>query len=288
MRVDFISAGLISLAVISCSENTGNPVLPTSSTLSSSSQPSQSSSSITSSNLSSSSAQNLATVLMDASQVDEYGFAGSAVLAPDADFGSGGSSEVLSPTGTHLGGCAVGASSCTAQWNIGTSLGDGSVSSTLKISDFIPSSKSGWGWSSAGWVLIPKPSGKPAGTQTWLDLAGPIGLKTGQTLVLDLQYSAGEKLILEMGSDEVKAATAGGLSAPPRYSITGTGARTTLKIPLTSIKPDSWSSVKSYDPSKYTNLKLLRIVAASSQGQSFPSVEASKSPALKIYKVSVE
>jgi hypothetical protein len=281
--------------LIGCSDTSTSPSNPnTSSGTALSSSPL--SSTLSSATVMSSSSGNLGTssiasagnVLFDGSLVDEYGLVGKGVIAPDADGTNGGTSTVLGSGNTILGPCPSDKSDCIPEWNIGSALNEGAVSSSLSIKAWVPSSAKAWGWASAGWMFLPNTPTQPASGQTWIDVASPMGLTPTSTLVLDLSYTAGSTLTIELKSSETTAATADGASAPPRYKYIGKGSREVIRIPVTSIKPDSWSAVKSYDATKYNALLLSRIVAAGATGQTFPSAEASKITELKVWSIKAE
>jgi hypothetical protein len=211
-----------------------------------------------------------------ASGLDSWGLHGDAknsILVPDADVFSGGNSLVLDPSDNIVGPCPQDDATCSPNWDIsGTFVEiDFSVehlSSKLKITDFVPSSKAGWGFATAGWWVVPSYD-ESLGGETAFDKASAVGLSESSWISMKLSYSKGETLTLQLKGEDIDEND--GLQSPPRFSYTGTGSMEVVDIPMKAIKRAGWSVPATYDASKMTAIGLLRIEAALAEGAQFPS-----------------
>lgn len=213
---------------------------------------------------------------IQAEGLDEWGLHGDAkgsIVVPDADVFSGGSSGVQDPSGAIVGPCPKDDATCTAQWNMsGTFVEvDYTVthfSSKLKITDFVPSSKAGWGWATAGWWVVPAYDATASG-ETAFDKAGPAGLTADSWLSMAISYTAGQTLTLQLKGEDIDEND--GAQSPPRFSYEGKGTFEVVDFPMKAIKRAGWSVPATYDASKVNGIGLLRMEAALAEGAQFPS-----------------
>ncbi len=200
-----------------------------------------------------------------ASQINNNGMAGNGGIVADADYASGGSSKVEDMSGKCLGPCSGG-----SVWTVGSAIQNNVLQSRLRVTNWVTSSASGWGWASAGWWILPNLDTSSVKIPTF-GTASPIGLQSAAVLTLSMSYTAGQKLTVQLKGQDINENDIN--QAPPRYVYTGKGTIETVAIPLSMIKRASWSNPKTYDPAKVTAVGLLRIVGAGSQGAAFPATE---------------
>jgi hypothetical protein len=201
-----------------------------------------------------------------ASELDDWGMSGSAIVAPDSDVFSGGTSETQDAMGTCLGKCASG-----DNWSIATALDGTAISSKIKVTAYVPSSAAGWGWANAGWWVIPNTKAKTDPAMSWFESSDPIGLTSASTLTIGMSYTAGSKLTIQFAGAGIDVND--GNQSPPRYVYTGKGAVETVTVPVSMVKRASWSSPKDYNAGGVNAIGFLRIVAAGAQGAAFPATE---------------
>jgi hypothetical protein len=190
---------------------------------------------------------------------------GLSLFLPHSDAFEGGTSQVLDASGLCLSKCPEG-----DQWSIQGALTGSSVKTFLRLTQFTPSSKATWGEAYAGWVYFPKANANLTG-ETWFERSDPLGLSAGATIELDLRYSAGRKLQIQLFGAGIEPKDFA--QSVPSYSYTGKGIRETIRVPLSMIKRASWSVPKSYDPAGIHAIGLYREVLAGAQGYAFPTNE---------------
>ncbi|MDB9744153.1 T9SS type A sorting domain-containing protein [Fibrobacterales bacterium] len=213
---------------------------------------------------------------IEASGLDEWGLAGAAkdgIIVPDADVFSGGSSAVLDASGALVGPCPKDDATCTANWDMsGTFVEVDFVtqyfSSSLKITDFVPASKAGWGWATSGWWVVPAYDATASG-ETAFDKAGPAGLTASSWISMAVSYSAGQTLTIQLKGSDIDEDD--GQQSPPRFSYKGTGAFELVNFPMIAVKRAGWSSPADYDAAQVNGIGLLRMEAALAEGAQFPS-----------------
>lgn len=213
---------------------------------------------------------------IEAKNLDEWGLHGDAkdaIIVPDADVFYGGNSALLDPTGSIVGPCPKNDATCTAQWNMSGTFVEANwatthFSSELKITDYVPSSKSGWGWAYSGWWVVPNYDATAWG-ETAFDKAGSAGLDENSWLSMAVSYTKGQVLTLELKGEDIDKDD--GMQSPPRFSYVGTGTFDVVNFPVKSIKRGAWSNPATYDASKVNGIGLLRMEAALSEGANFPS-----------------
>lgn len=192
-------------------------------------------------------------------------------FVPDADVSYGGNSAVLAPDGSLVGPCPQDDAACVPNWNIAkTQSSPFSITSKLKVTDFVPSSMMGSGWASAGWWLYPSYNPAMCGTNAF-EKSTSFGLDKAGTMIFDLSYTKDMPLTIQFrgaGIDENDAN-----QSPPRFSYTGTGAKQQVSIKVAQVKRAGWSIPTMYDPVGVTGIGFLRLVSANSQGASFPASE---------------
>lgn len=195
------------------------------------------------------------------------------ILFPIGDGDSGGNSSVLDMNDKVVSECLEGEPSCFLELNLeGTyEVVDWTVSymeSKLKITDFVPSSQSGWGWATAGWWYIPNYDSLATG-ESIFDRAAPAGLNEDSWIGLSLEYDKGEVLTIEFKGEGIDENDS--LQSPPRYSYTGKGAYDCISFPMSQVKRAYWSQPTTYDVTKVTAIGMLRKEAALSEGAEFPT-----------------
>lgn len=213
---------------------------------------------------------------IEATGLDEWGLHGDAkdgIIVPDADVFSGGNSAVLDPTGSIVGPCPKDDATCTAQWNMSGTFVEvdwtiSHFSSQLKITDFVPSSKAGWGWATAGWWVVPSYDATASG-ETAFDKAGPAGLTADSWISLGVSYTSGQTLTLQLKGGDIDEND--GLQSPPRFSYVGKGSFEVIDFPMKAVKRAGWSVPATYDASQVNGIGLLRMEAALAEGAQFPS-----------------
>lgn len=213
---------------------------------------------------------------IEATGLDEWGLHGDAkdaIIVPDADVFSGGNSAVLDPSGAIVGPCPKDDATCTAQWNMSGTFVEvdwtiSHFSSQLKITDFVPSSKAGWGWATAGWWVVPAYDATASG-ETAFDKALVAGLTEDSWISLAVSYTAGQTLTLQLKGEDIDENDA--LQSPPRFSYDGTGSFEVIDFPMKAIKRAGWSVPATYDAAKVNGIGLLRMEAALAEGAQFPS-----------------
>lgn len=211
-----------------------------------------------------------------ASGLDNWGLHGDAknsILVPDADVYSGGNSVVLDPNDNIIGPCPTDDATCTPNWDISGTFVEvdftvQQMNSKLKVTDYVPSSKAGWGFATAGWWVVPNYDESISG-ETAFDKASPVGLKESSWISMKLSYTQGETLTLQLKGEDIDENDAS--QSPPRFSYTGTGEMEVVDIPMKAIKRAGWSVPATYDATKMTAIGLLRIEAALAEGAQFPS-----------------
>jgi hypothetical protein len=222
---------------------------------------------------------------IDVANIDEWGLVGDdqgAIILPWSDVVEGGNSTVLDQKGNNLGRCPNDKIDCIENWNIKDAVvrneagshegvfwhADGYISSQLEITDFVPSSKSGWGWAETGWWVIPSYDKNYKG-ETPFEKAKAMGLTEESWIHLLLSYNAGEELTLEFRGEDIDVADF--YQTPPRFSYEGKGSFESISFSVKSLKRAGWSVPATYDVEKVTALGLLRSVNALAEGAQFPS-----------------
>lgn len=197
-------------------------------------------------------------------------------LVPVSDVAEGGTSSVVGVSGYTVTPCPENDESCLYKTDLTSvySEVDGIVNyfeSKLKVTDFVPSSQSGWGWASAGWWYIPNYDSLAEGVSIF-DKAQPIELSEDIWLSLEVSYPKDEILTIELKGEDIDEDDS--LQTPPRYSYFGTGSFEIVSFPMKLIKRAGWSVPTTYEVSKVTAIGMLRIVGSISKGAAFPSSEA--------------
>lgn len=213
---------------------------------------------------------------IEASGLDEWGLHGAskdAIIVPDTDYSFGGNSFVLDPVGGVVGPCPQNDATCTANWNMSNTFVEvdwiiNHFSSKLKITDWVPNSKDGWGWARAGWWVIPSYDATISG-ETAFDKSKAAGLTSDSWLSMVISYTAGETLKLELKGEDIDEGDA--LQSPPRFSYRGTGEFEVVNFPMSAVKRAGWSVPASYDAAKVSAVGFLRLEGALSHGAQFPS-----------------
>jgi hypothetical protein len=147
---------------------------------------------------------------IEAVGLDKWGHHGSlkdAIIIPDTDFEAGGNSLVIDLLGKVVGPCLKSDINCKPQWEMSNTFVEvdwmiNHFSSKLKITDFVPSSKAGWGWAAAGWWVIPNYDPVASG-ETAFDKAGLAGLTEDSWISMAISYTSGQSLTLQLKGEDI-------------------------------------------------------------------------------------
>lgn len=219
--------------------------------------------------------------IIDLKGIDEWGLLGeskSSIIIPDTDFSQGGNSFVLDPEGEVIGPCVkhdgtiFNGNICTENWNISATFtqvnnSTSHISSQLRVTDYVPSSKATTGWAYAGWWISPHYDTTQSG-DTVFDKSSPIGFSDTTHLQFVMSYSKDEILTIQLKGEGIDENDK--LQSPPRFTYIGTGQIEHINIPLSHIKRASWSEPQDYDFSKVSSIGILRLEEALSEGALFP------------------
>jgi hypothetical protein len=216
-----------------------------------------------------------------ADDIDKWGLVGEdkgAFMFPWTDVMEGGNSQVLDQTGNPIGLCPFDDKPCEENWDISGVFVEvdwtvSHLSSELKVTDFVPSSKESWGWATAGWWFIYSYD-KDFRGETPFEKAKPIGLTENSWFSMSISYPKGEILTIELKGEDIDEDDPN--QSPPRFSYEGKGRFYSIGFPVRAIKRAGWSVPSTYDPEKVTAVGLLRMEAGLSEGAQFPSVAKEK------------
>lgn len=218
--------------------------------------------------------------------LDEWGLVGEdkgGIVFPWSDVVEGGNSQVLDQDGNSIGFCPLEDSSCQENWDISGTFDNytvftgyvgedafrdiGLISSYLQVTDYVPSSKTSWGWGESGWWILPSYDKDFKGDSPF-EKVMPIGLKSDSWVHIALNYPKGEGMIIELAGLDINKNDEN--QSPPRFHYDGKGYGETLSIPLRAIKRAGWSIPYDYDPTLVTGIGLFRMEASMSEGAEFP------------------
>lgn len=218
---------------------------------------------------------------VNAADIDNWGLIGTTgISGPDADYGyagAGGTAQVLDKDGQCVGFCGTAQPNDATDdvWKLDGILNSDRLSMKFQCTSFTNSSKAGWGWTNAGYIIGPILD--EAKTDVNLGVLGrtkPMGLTASSTLYYNLKYSAGKKLSVQLFAPPKADGTPGYEDAThgvPRFEITGTGADAAGSKTVSAIKYSWGSGTPAYDQA--VGIGFLRIVAAGTQGAAFPTTE---------------
>jgi hypothetical protein len=213
---------------------------------------------------------------VEISNVDDQGRFGEskdAIIFPHTDVSLGGSSIIFDPEDNNVvSECPIQEASCSSEKGfssvfIGDEYHFHRLSSKIKITDYVPSSKPSWGWASAGWWIIPSYDSAVV-SENIFDKAKAAGLNKDSWISMLVLYEKGQTLTLQLAGDGIDENDT--LQSPPRFSYEGTGKYDQVSFPVKAIKRAVWSIPDTYDISKITAIGLVRREEALSEGSEFP------------------
>lgn len=182
---------------------------------------------------------------IQAKDIDDWGLVGiTGISGPESDYFSktaGGTSQVLDQNDNCVGACGTAIPNDVSDdiWKLTGLLNNDRISMKFKVTNYMTSTASGWGWAYAGYIMGPILD--ETKTDPNLGVFGrskPMGLTTNDSLYYKIKYTAGKKITLQLFAATKSDGSLGYDSSAhgsPSLDIIGNGAEQTGTIAVSKI-----------------------------------------------------